>query len=56
MICKQCGAENADSCRYCVGCGTSLAAPQRKKRLLPTLLIAAAVVLVAAVVLYFVLH
>ena len=56
MICKQCGAENSDSCLYCVGCGTSLAAPQEKKRLLPMLLIVAAVVLVAAVALYLVLR
>lgn len=54
MICKQCGAENADSCAYCVGCGTSLAAPPKKKHLLLILLPAAA--LLAAVALYLILH
>lgn len=55
MICKQCGAENADSCAYCVGCGTSLSTPQKKKHLLPILLITA-VIIAAAIGLYFALR
>ena len=47
MICKQCGAENADSCAYCVGCGTSLSTPQKKKHLLPILLVTAVVIAAA---------
>lgn len=31
MICKKCGAENAESCRYCVGCGDRLTAVGKKK-------------------------
>lgn len=55
MICKQCGAENADSCAYCVGCGMSLSTTQKKKHLLPILLITAAII-AAAIGLYFALR
>ena len=58
MICKQCGAENSDSCVYCVGCGAMLTPPELKKtKKFPFwLLTAAAVLLAAATVLYFLLR
>lgn len=61
MICQHCGAENADSCTYCVGCGAPTT-PKKKhssrnshphlRRFLPFLLLAATA-LVAAGFLYF---
>lgn len=51
MICQHCGAENADSCTYCVGCGAPTT-PKKKRRLLPILLIGATA-LVAVALLYF---
>ncbi len=57
MICQQCGTENSDSCRFCVGCGAELTAPVLKKvRKLPLWPLAALLLLAAALALYFILR
>lgn len=50
MICGQCGAENAEYCTYCVGCGLPLTQQKKKpllRYLIPALAAAAALALAA---------